>query len=253
VFAAGKKRSGLMLRSVREARIMEGSKRSMSGTRYYDSRLSGPRLREVYDIAPARVRRYLRAEVEFVLDRVPSAGRVLDLGCGYGRIIPELLEKAAFVAGIDNSPASLVYGRGFLAGRTGFALAAMDAARLGFVDSAFDAVVCIQNGVSAFKIPPRRLVQEALRVTRGGGIVLLSSYAAGFWPDRLDWFRLQAARGLVGEIDERRTRPGEIVCRDGFRAVTFGPDDFRELVRGLPVRAEVEEVDGSSLFCVLRP
>ncbi len=219
---------------------------------YYTARLGGERLRRVYDLAPRRIRRYLRAEVKFVLDHVSAGGRVLDLGCGYGRVIPDLLEKAGRVIGIDNARASLILASARLHGRRRSALAAMDAARLGFKPASFETVICIQNGLSAFKAPPRKILEEALRVTRPGGCVLASTYADAFWEDRLEWFRLQANEGLVGEIDEKRTRRGEIVCRDGFRATTFSPDDLRRLSRGLGASVEIKEVDGSSLFCVLR-
>ena len=52
----------------------------------------------------------------------------------------------------------------------------MDAAALGFRDRVFDVVVCIQNGISAFKVDRRALIAEAIRVTRPGGSVLFSSY-----------------------------------------------------------------------------
>ncbi len=222
-------------------------------SRYYAEKLSAQKLREVYDLAPARIQRYLKAEIDFVLGKIPPDARVLDLGCGYGRAMPSLMGKAAFVVGIDNSLQSLLYASELLVGKTGFALGAMDAARLGFTPESFDAVVCIQNGISAFKVPPRSLIEESLRVTRRGGIILFSTYADAFWEHRLEWFRLQVAHELVGEIDEERTRRGEIVCRDGFCATTFTPEDFRRLTLGLPAEITIEEVDGSSLFCLVRP
>jgi 2-polyprenyl-6-hydroxyphenyl methylase/3-demethylubiquinone-9 3-methyltransferase len=207
---------------------------------------------EVYEIASPRIRQYLNAETEFVLDCLSPDAAALDLGCGYGRIIPDLLKKAGRVVGIDSSWGSLIAARDYLRGFQGFHLMAMDAGRLGFAADSFDSVVCIQNGVSAFKVEPRTLFEEALRVTRPNGIVLCSTYADAFWEHRLEWFRSQAARGLVGQIDEEQTRRGEIVCRDGFRATTISPEDFRRLTRGLPAEVTIKEVDGSSLFCLMR-
>ena len=88
-------------------------------------------------------------------------------------------------------------------------------------------------------------------MAKPGGKVLFSTYAQRFWPHRLEWFRRQAEEGLVGEIDEKRTGDGVIVCRDGFRATTFTEAQFRALALNFPVIVEITEVDRSSLFCVL--
>jgi len=125
----------------------------------------------------------------------------------------------------------------------------MDATALGFRSGVFDAVVCIQNGICAFRSDPRQLFREALRVTRPGGRVWFSSYAEAFWLDRLRWFERQAEEGLVGDIDYDKTGPGEIVCRDGFRFDTVGADTFRQLCGEVGVEGTIVEVDRSSVFC----
>jgi len=216
------------------------------GGRYYTEKLSAERLRRCYELAPPRVRRYLEAEIEHVLDRIGPGDIVLELGCGYGRILRRIAERARRSVGIDTSPASLR-----LAGGPNIGLARMDAAALGFCPKTFDVVVCAQNGVSAFGTDRRMLFEEALRVTRPGGTALFASYAAEFWDHRLEWFRRQSEAGLVGEIDEGRTGDGAIVCRDGFRAETVGEEEFRGLTRGLGADVRFTVVDSSSLFCEL--
>jgi 2-polyprenyl-6-hydroxyphenyl methylase/3-demethylubiquinone-9 3-methyltransferase len=127
--------------------------------------------------------------------------------------------------------------------------AVMNALLLGFKDKCFDLVACIQNGISAFKVDQEELLREALRVTRPGGRVLFSSYSEKFWPDRLNWFRIQSDHGLLGEIDDKATGDGIIVCKDGFRATTVGPADFCRLTSGIGIACTIEEVDESSIFC----
>ena len=221
---------------------------------YYDETLAADRLRRVYETAPPRVRRYLDAEIAHVRERIRPGDSLLELGCGYGRALARLAGEARIAAGVDTSIASLRAGAAFLAGRASSRLAAMNGVALGFADGVFDLVCCIQNGISAFHEDRRELAREAVRVTRPGGTVLFSSYADGFWEDRLAWFELQARDGLIGEIDSERTRRGVIVCRDGFTATTISPDEFRALAEGLGLSARVTEVDGSSLFCeIVRP
>ncbi len=225
-------------------------------TGYYSEKLSAERLHLCYDIAPPRVRQYLEAEIETVLDVVSPEDKVLETGCGYGRVLSRLAARARFAVGIDTSMANLLLARKEIGTERGETcrLALMDAANLAFADDLFDVVVCIQNGLSAFHADQRRLVEEAVRVTRPGGRVLFSSYAEAFWDHRLEWFRLQADRGLIGAIDEAATGRGVIVCRDGFRATTLDEADFRSLTAGLDLVPRIFEKDSSSLFCeVLLP
>jgi len=216
---------------------------------YYSEKLSAGRLERVYAIAPPRVRRYLEAEIDHVLALVRPGDAVLELGCGYGRVLERLARKAGIAFGVDTSFESLARGKAALGRAGNCAFAQMDAVRLAFPDGAFDRVVCIQNGISAFHVDARALVRESVRVTRPGGLAIFSSYSDAFWEHRLAWFVLQAAAGLVGEIDLERTRDGTIVCADGFTATTFGARRFADLVDELGLSARVVEIDSSSVFC----
>ncbi len=216
---------------------------------YYSNNLSAERLVCVYDIAPPRVQQYLEAEVEHVMERINPSDIVLELGCGYGRILPRLARMADSVIGIDTSPASLKLGREKLKGISNCHLLNMNAIQLAFVDKVFDAVVCIQNGISAFHVDQRDLIRESIRVTKPKGIVLFSSYSDKFWDTRLEWFRLQSEAGLLGEIDPEKTRDGVIVCRDGFTATTVRSEEFFSIVKGTDLDTRIVEIDESSLFC----
>ncbi len=219
---------------------------------YYSERLAAEKLRRCYEIAPPRVRQYLRAELGFALEFIHAGDSVLDLGCGYGRALPELAARAGSVTAIDNAPASIALARKAVAGSANVEVLEMDAAALQFADNRFSVVLCLQNGISAFHRDPGTLLREALRVCRPGGTALFSTYAGKFWPQRLEWFELQAEAGLLGEIDWQRTGNGFIACKDGFTATTFTPDQFRSLVADLPVALTLTEVDNSSLFCTLK-
>lgn len=158
------------------------------------------------------------------------------------------LSLATFV-GIDTAGESLDLARELAGPGSRCEFLEMDARDLHFEDGAFDVTVCVQNGISAFGVDPLEVLREALRVTRPGGKVLLSSYAEQFWPHRLEWFEAQSRQGLVGAIDSSVTGAGVIVCRDGFRAGVMTPSGFQELCAQVPVAPLLTEVDGSSLFC----
>lgn len=218
---------------------------------YYDKSLSADRLRQVYELAPPRTRQYLESEIAHVLSEVQPRHVVLELGCGYGRALARLAEKAVFAIGVDTSILSLKYGQSIHGQMANCRFVRADAVLLPFKDQTFDRVICIQNGISAFKVDRTALIRESLRVTKIGGRVLFSSYAEKFWPHRLEWFEAQSAAGLVGPIDYRKTRDGNIVCTDGFTAITISPEQFLTLVRGFDADVTIQEVDESSVFCTL--
>ena len=219
---------------------------------YYSQKLSAERLRLCYEIAPPRVKQYLEAEIEFVLDKIKPHDLVLELGCGYGRVLKKLVAKAKTLVGIDTSGSSLSLAQEIFCKIPRCYLFLMDAVDLGFSDRQFDVVTCIQNVISAFNVDQKKLIEEAIRVTRSGGKILFSSYSERFWEDRLEWFRLQSEHALVGQIDEDATGDGVIVCKDGFRASTVSPKDFVSLTSDFDVDLVTTEVDGSSLFCEIR-
>ncbi|PKK82407.1 MAG: class I SAM-dependent methyltransferase [candidate division Zixibacteria bacterium HGW-Zixibacteria-1] len=218
---------------------------------YYSEKLSAAGLKRCYEIAPPCVEQYLKAEINHVLEKLRSSDVVLELGCGYGRVIKYLCPHVKTVFGIDTSMASLKMARYELHPCPNIHLARMNAITLGFGDNVFDMTICIQNGLSAFKVDQHALIKEAARVTRPGGKVLLSSYSDKFWDDRLEWFRMQSAEGLLGPIDNDRTGNGIIACKDGFKATTVSREDFELLAQRARFTADITEVDNSSIFCEL--
>lgn len=218
---------------------------------YYGLKLHGYSLKRCYEIAPPRIKQYLDAEVQYLLKAVPPGSQLLELGCGYGRVLACLAKDSRTIFGIDKSTDSLILAKKLLCDIPVCKVLAMNALRLGFRDNLFDCVICIQNGVSAFNVDQRALIQESVRVAKNHGQVFFSSYSDKIWPERLRWFELQAEAGLIGEIDWQQTRDGIIVCKDGFRASTVTAERFRELTDGMPVSIAIEEVDESSVFCIL--
>jgi SAM-dependent methyltransferase len=204
---------------------------------YYADNLSGLRLKKCYDVAPVRFQQYLGAEIDFAKSRMKSGDAVLDLGCGYGRIAFALSAKAGRVVGIDTAAGSIELASELARGVSNCEFSVMDAGNLSFPESSFDVVFCLQNGICAFGVSRRKIVDEALRVTRGGGRAIFTSYTSEFWPHRLEWFEAMHKHGLIGEIDYQESKDGVIYCKDGHQSGIMTESEFRASC----------EIDGSGL------
>ncbi|SFK87967.1 class I SAM-dependent methyltransferase [Falsiroseomonas stagni] len=101
----------------------------------------------------------------------PATGQaVLDIGCGAGRL-GALLPGAALVAGIDVADSALARALPRHAAPSPFAFARMDAARLGFAESSFDAALMIDT-IDALADPPAALAEAARVLARGGRLMV---------------------------------------------------------------------------------
>lgn len=135
--------------------------------------------------APARV-------AEIVLERLPDAVSVLDLGCGTGLVGRALRERGftGVLHGRDISPASLE-----LAGQSG-AYQSLEVAdlqqRLAFDDDDVDAVVCV--GVMTYLPDVEAAWREFARLARPGGLVVVTQ--------REDLWEPRGCQAVVDRLQE---------------------------------------------------
>lgn len=66
------------------------------------------------------------------------------------------------------------------------------------------------------------------------------------------WFKEQADKDLLGELDMEKTKNGEIVCKDGFRATTFTESELENLGKASGCKWQIAEVDESSIFLIIQ-
>ena len=217
---------------------------------YYAESLNSQKLFQVYNTAIPRIRQYFEAEIDFVRRQLTGRERVLEVGAGYGRIVRALAPSCASILGMDISPDSVILGKEYLKDFPNADLVEMDVHHMHF-DQSFDVTLCLQNALSAMRADDQ-VIQNILGLLSPGGTAFFSTYSANFWAWRIAWFQEQADKGLLGELDLEKTKDGVIVCKDGFRATTQTPEEYEAIGRASGLPYEVTEVDGSSLFLVIR-
>jgi SAM-dependent methyltransferase len=162
-----------------------------------------------------------------------GAGRILDLGCGVGALLPHLRDAApeAMVVGLDRTQGMVALGP-----RT-FPLLVGDAVRLPFRDRSFDTVVM---AFMLFHLPdPMAGLAEARRILRPGGWLGLLTW--GQQRDsqaRIRWVQELDAEGAA-EVDEQLA----------WHELVDTPRKLAELLRA----AGLSEVDARVELLVERP
>lgn len=143
-------------------------------------------------------------------DLLGSRRRILEVGCGIGRLLPFLAEEAEFIVGLDISARMLAAARERCAGCPNVALVRGSGESLApFPDQSFDLVLAIDVFpylVACGAELPARHVSEAARVLkRAGSLVVMNySYRGDDGLDRRELAGLARTNGLSVRQDGRR-------------------------------------------------
>lgn len=161
-----------------------------------------------YDSYVGRWSRLVAAELLRWLG-VPASCRWLDVGCGTGTLVQEILGAAPrLVLGVDRSKGFVAHARAARARDARAAFQVGDAQALAVADDAFDAVV---SGLVLNFVPePARMVAEMVRAGRPGSRIALYvwDYASGMELMRSFWDAARALDPAASDLDEAVRFPG---------------------------------------------
>lgn len=139
-----------------------------------------------------------------------ARGKIVELGCGTGRVLLPLAQTGATVTGVDASPALLAVARRktALAGVEGnIELREADLRETGLPDDAFVLAICTSNTLMHLTSADAQLaaLTEAQRILKPGGVVMLDL----FNPDLQRLFEVAG----VQELADRWSTPdgGEVI------------------------------------------
>ncbi len=126
-------------------------------------------------------------------------GRILDVGCGPGPLVADLLHRKHEVWGVDLSASMIEQCRRRFGNRPKAHFDTGNIERLEFADQSFDAVMCL--GVVEYLDADAPALQELNRVLRPGGLAVIS--CPNYWSpwrrwDALYWGLVQPVRSLLG-------------------------------------------------------
>jgi ubiquinone/menaquinone biosynthesis C-methylase UbiE len=147
-------------------------------TTFFDD--SKPWQGDLYQVQGEYFARVIQRRKAYAIDmirRLPGVppGRVLDIGCGSGVYLEELLHMGFDGCGMDISDEMLSVTRTRLAGAVAerrLHLAQGDVEHIPFESNAFDLVICI--GVFGYLLSDEAAIREILRVLKPGGFFLLN-------------------------------------------------------------------------------
>jgi len=194
-----------------------------------------------YAAAPPRIRTALAAEIDFLRGALAGQGRVLEIGCGHGRLLEALHDSAREWVGLDLLEGYLRRAQARGLARTRLVAGRADA--LPFQDEAFDAVICPQATLGLLGEAKLPAIREARRVARSAGRLVFVVYSEVSVAPRVEWYEEMQRRGLMAPIDWSRSGPELLITLDGHASECFRRERLEQLFADAGLRARFERLD----------
>jgi SAM-dependent methyltransferase len=204
--------------------------------------LHDPRIAGTYDESLAGSS-LITADLRFVERHFREAGRLVDLGCGTGRLLIPFARRGFWVLGVDLSEEMLrvVGEKAAAAGVQVQRLKANLVELEGLRDQAFEYAACLFStlGLIATRAARRRVVEHAYRLLRPGGKFVLHVHNRWFnwWdPQGRVWLLTDLVRSLYsrGEGGNRRMPVHQGIA--GLSLHHFTRREVERLLRGAGFR-----------------
>jgi ubiquinone/menaquinone biosynthesis C-methylase UbiE len=137
-----------------------------------------------------------KEEKKYLQKIITPDAKVLEVGCGDGRSIFDILPVTKNITGIDNDNKAISNAKNNLSNYSSIKIIKADATKLPFKDKEFDFVVCIDTFVN-FADKKFIILEEMKRVLKNSGKIIFSVYS-----DEAKSERIKVYDGLKIKFEE---------------------------------------------------
>ncbi|MEW5996970.1 MAG: class I SAM-dependent methyltransferase [Candidatus Micrarchaeota archaeon] len=184
---------------------------------------------------PKLIQDFLDGEIGFVEEHIRPGKKILEIGCGYGRLMRVLSKNAKKVVGIDFSKRMVGLAGKNLSDAGNVEILPMDADDLKFADGSFDYVLCLDNSFGNMPGIELGVLREMARTCKKGGEVIVSVFSENAGDVQAENY---GRIGLKGIRDD-----GKAVHTDeGFYSRRFTKKELIELFGKAGLECEIMSV-----------
>lgn len=137
---------------------------------------------------PESYRNWFSQEKLYLIKNILPNSSVLEIGCGTGRSISDLLLVTSNITAIDHDEKAILTAKEAFAEYETVRLLTADARKLPFDDGVFECVVCMASFMN-FGTTKYEILNEMKRVLKNDGKIILSSFSEKSLPERLEAYK----------------------------------------------------------------
>jgi len=183
---------------------------------------------------PAPIQEFLDEELRFLKNHIQDHRDILEIGCGYGRLIKELAPKARAIAGVDYSHTLLEKARQELRNHHNVALYLQHAEEF-MPKSKFDYVICMDATFGNMPGIEQQVLHNMYDACKSSGEVILSVFSEQARDAQIANYK---RIGLTGITDLGNA----ITTAEGMYSRRFSKKELTELMQVVGLECSVSKL-----------
>ena len=190
---------------------------------------------------PESYKLWFKDEKKFLYKNITKNSKVLEVGCGDGRSIKDIIDITQNITAIDNDPKAVIDASNNFKRYKTINISLANAKDLPFKDNTFDHVLCLTTFAN-FGDDKYKILEEMKRVVRKKGTIIISVCSEDALDERMKVYKSQEVP--IKEI----AKNGKIIFDESVGANVSEQFSKKELIKIFSkVKFTVEEIEKSGI------
>ena len=190
---------------------------------------------------PESYKLWFKDEKKFLYKNITKNSKVLEVGCGDGRSIKDIIDITQNITAIDNDPKAVIDAINNFKRYKTINISLANAKDLPFKDNTFDHVLCLTTFAN-FGDDKYKILEEMKRVVRKKGTIIISVFSEDALDERMKVYKSQEVP--IKEI----AKNGKIIFDESVGANVSEQFSKKELIKIFSkVKFTVEEIEKSGI------
>ncbi len=195
--------------------------------------------------APPSYVKWFDAEKQFFREHVKKDTVVLEVGCGDGRSLKDLLPITKNLTGIDNDPIAVKHAKKNFKQYQTVKIFLAEGERLPFDNESFDVLTCMGTFAN-FGGKKHQVLSEMKRVLKNDGCIIISVFSENALQERMKMYHKLAEE----DIKEVR-KDGTVIFQDGTISEQFSRNQLTSIFDRAGLRIDAIQDAGIGYICKL--
>lgn len=186
-------------------------------------------------------------ERKFIISNMKRNSKVLEVGCGDGRSLKDVLEVTKDITGVDNDETAIEHAKNNFEKHLSIKIILAEGNKLPFQDKLFDYATCIGTFANLGQ-DKYDVLTEMKRVIKDGGKIIISVYSEEALPERMKAYE------EINVPIKRVSKNGTVIFDDfGEEGISeqFSKEDLQEIFDKAKLRVDKIVKSSIGYICLL--